>query len=68
MGEHGEGRVREALEQVLAGGAFDELAVQRLLSAAGEPAAVVVPEALRGYEVERAPAAVYDRLLAGAAP
>ena len=56
------------LEQALASGTFDELAVQRLLAAAQPPAAVTVPEALRGYEVERASAASYDRLLAAAAP
>ncbi len=65
---YGEERVREVLEQALAAGPFDELAVQRLLRAAGEEAAVTVPETLRGYEVERTPAAVYDRLLAAAAP
>ncbi len=64
MDEHGEERVREALEQALAAGAFDELAVQRLLSTAGDGAGVTVPETLRGYEVECTPAAVYDRLLA----
>ena len=68
MDEHGEKRVREVLEQALAGGSFDELAVQRLLVAAQAQAAVTVPEALRGYEVERTPASVYDRLLVAAAP
>ena len=48
--EHGEERVRGMLEQVLTGGTFDELAVQRLLTAAQDPQAVTVPEALRGYE------------------
>ena len=67
--EHGERRVREVLEQTLASGTFDELAVQRLLASAGQPAAAVtVPETLRGYEVESVSAAVYDRLLAAAAP
>ena len=56
------------LEQALASGTFDELAVQRLLAAAQPPAAVTVPETLRGYEVERASTASYDRLLAAAAP
>ena len=65
---YGEERVREVLRQALAAGPFDELAVQRLLRAAGEGAAVTVPETLRGYEVERTPAAAYDRLLAAAAP
>ena len=66
--EHGERRVREVLEQTLASGTFDELAVQRLLASARAPAAVTVPETLRGYEVESVSAAVYDRLLAAAAP
>ena len=66
--EHGEEPVRRVLEQALAGGSFDELAVQRLLAAARAPAVVTVPEALRGYEVERTPATVYDRLLAAVAP
>ena len=66
--EHGEEPVRGVLEETLAGGSFDELAVQRLLAAARAPAVVTVPEALRGYEVERTPASVYDRLLAAAAP
>ena len=66
--EHGEERVRGVLEQVLTGGTFDELAVQRLLTAAQDPQAVTVPEALRGYEVESASAAVYDRLLVAATP
>ncbi len=66
--EHGEERVRGVLEQVLDQERFDELAVQRLLTAAQGPAPVTVPEALRGYEVESASAAVYDRLLAAAAP
>ena len=42
------------------------LSPQRLLAAARAPAVVTVPEALRGYEVERTPASVYDRLLAAA--
>ena len=66
--EHGEERVRGVLEQVLTSGTFDELAVQRLLTAAQDPQAVTVPEALRGYEVESASAAVYDRLLVAATP
>ena len=66
--EHGERRVREVLEQTLASGTFDELAVQRLLASAQPAAAVTVPETLRGYEVESVSAAVYDRLLAAAAP
>ncbi len=53
--EHGDERVREVLEQALASGTFDELAVQRLLAAAQPSAPVTVPETLRGYEVERAP-------------
>ncbi len=56
------------LEQALASGTFDELAVQRLLTAAEAQAGVTVPETLRGYEAERASAASYDRLLAAAAP
>ena len=67
--EHGEERVREVLERVLdeAPGRFDELAVQRLLAEARPPAAVAVPPALRGYEVERASAADYDHLLGAVA-
>ena len=68
MDEYGERRVREVLEQTLASGTFDELAVQRLLASAQPAAAVTVPETLRGYEVESVSAAVYDRLLAAAAP
>ena len=64
--EYGERRVREVLEQTLASGTFDELAVQRLLASAQPAAAVTVPETLRGYEVESVSAAVYDRLLAAA--
>ena len=66
--EHGEERVRDVLEQVLEQERFDELAVQRLLASARAPEAVTVPEPLRGYEVESVSAAVYDRLLAAAAP
>ena len=66
--EHGEERVRDVLEQVLEQERFDELAVQRLLASARAPEAVTVPETLRGYEVESVSAAVYDRLLAAAAP
>ena len=48
--------VREVLEQTLASGTFDELAVQRLLASAQPAAAVTV----RGYEVERVSAAVIE--------
>ena len=67
--EHGAERVREALHEALASGSFDELAVQRLLTTAEAEAQaeVAVPETLRGYEVEHASAAVYDRLLPGGA-
>ena len=65
--EHGEERVRAVLEQVLEQERFDELAVQRLLAEARPPAAVAVPPALRGYEVERASAADYDHLLGAVA-
>ena len=66
--EHGEERVREALEACLAGdGRFDELAFRRSLAGARERREVVVPEALRGYRVERASARDYDRLLPGGA-
>ncbi len=68
VGEHGEERVREVVEQALEEERFDELAVQRLLTSVEERRAVTVPEALRGYEVESASAAVYDRLLVAAAP
>ena len=60
---HGEQRVRWALAQLLDGDGFDELALQRLLAADDPPEPVAVPEALRGYEVETASAADYDRLL-----
>ena len=67
-GGHGEERVREALEACLGGdGRFDELALRRSLAGAGERREVVVPEALRGYHVERASARDYDRLLPGGA-
>ena len=66
--EHGEERVRAALEACLGdGGRFDELAFRRSLAGARERREVVVPEALRGYEVERASARDYDRLLPGGA-
>ena len=68
LDEHGEQRVRDVLEQVLEQERFDELAVQRLLASARAPEAVTVPETLRGYEVGSVSAAVYDRLLAAAAP
>lgn len=64
--EHGEARVREALETSLAKDGFDELALRRSLAAVQETDAVTVPERLRGYRVERASAADYDRLLEGA--
>ncbi len=64
--EHGEARVREALEAGLAGDGFDELAIRRSLAAVQETDEVTVPEQLRGYRVERASAAAYDRLLEGA--
>ena len=68
VAEHGEERVREALEACLGGdGRFDELALRRSLAGAGERREVVVPEALRGYHVERASARDYDRLLPGGA-
>ena len=41
--------------------------MQRLLAEARPPAAVAVPPALRGYEVERASAADYDHLLGAVA-
>ena len=66
--EHGEARVRDALEACLAGdGRFDELAFRRSLAGARERHEVAVPEALRGYRVERASARDYDRLLPGGA-
>ena len=66
--EHGEERVRDALEACLAGdGRFDELAFRRSLAGVRERREVVVPEALRGYRVERASARDYDRLLPGGA-
>ncbi|MYB21221.1 MAG: hypothetical protein F4Y29_01650 [Chloroflexi bacterium] len=61
--EHGEERVREALETGLAEGNFDELAIRRSLATAQAPGEVTVPERLRGYRVERASVADYDRLL-----
>ncbi len=52
--EHGEERVREALEACLGdGGRSDELAFRRSLAGARERREVAVPEALRGYRVER---------------
>ena len=67
MAEHGEERVREALAACLAAGGFDELALRRSLAADAERREVTVPEALRGYRVERASARDYDRLLPGGA-
>ncbi len=61
--EHGEERLREALEAGLAEGGFDELAIRRSLAAAQAPDEVTVPERLRGYRVERASVTDYDRLL-----
>ncbi|MDE2967344.1 MAG: IS21 family transposase [Chloroflexota bacterium] len=61
--EHGEERVRVALEAGLAEGGFDELAIRRSLAAAQAPGEVTVPERLRGYRVECASLADYDRLL-----
>ena len=65
--EHGEERVRAALEACLDDGGFDELALRRSLAASGERREVAVPEALRGYRVESASARDYDRLLPGGA-
>ena len=61
--EHGEERVRAALEAGLAEGGFDELAVRRSLAASQAPDEVTVPERLRGYRVEQASLADFDRLL-----
>ena len=63
--EYGEELVRGALEAGLAEGGFDELALRRSLAAVQETGEVTVPERLRGYRVERASAADYDRLLEG---
>ena len=60
---HGEQRVRRALEQLDLKDGFDALSLQRLLADEDPPEPVAVPEALRGYEVESASAADYDRLL-----
>ena len=67
MAEHGEERVRGALEACLDDGGFDELALRRSLAVSGERREVAVPEALRGYRVESASARDYDRLLPGGA-
>ena len=68
VAEHGEESVRRALEACLEqGGRFDELAFRRSLAGIRERREVVVPEALRGYEVEHASARYYDRLLPGGA-
>lgn len=61
--EYGEELVREALEAGLAECGFDELALRRSLAAVQETGEVTVPERLRGYRVERASLADYDRLL-----
>ena len=58
------GRSRPASSR---GGHFDELAFRRSLATMHEQRQVVVPEALRGYEVEHASARDYDRLLPGGA-
>jgi len=69
--EHGEERVREVLERILAEAPaarrFDELAAQRLLVAAQTPPAVAVPLRLQGYQVETVSAAAYDHLLGAVA-
>ena len=68
VAEHGEDSVRRALEACLEDGSrFDELAFRRSLAGIRERREVVVPEALRGYEVEHASARDYDRLLPGGA-
>ena len=60
---HGEQRVRPVLEQLDLEDGLDALSLQRLLADEDPPEPVAVPEALRGYEVESASAADYDRLL-----
>lgn len=60
---HGEQRVLVALEQLDLEDGFDALGLERLLAEEDPPGPVAVPEALRGYEVETASAADYDRLL-----
>ena len=56
-------RVREELGADLIEGGFDELAIQRSLSAAQEPGKATVQEQLRSNRVDRASLADYDRLL-----
>lgn len=63
LDQHGEQRVRQALEQLDAEGGFELLSLERLLTDQDPPAPVAVPEALRGYQVETASAADYVRLL-----
>jgi len=66
LAHHGEQRMRQALAQLDAEDGFDPLSLERLLADQKSPAPVAVPEALRGFEVETASAAEYDRLLEAA--
>jgi hypothetical protein len=52
-----------ASEQLDLKDSFDALSLQRLLADEDPPEPVAVREALRGYQVESASAADYDRLL-----
>lgn len=61
--EHGEKLVRRTLERMLAQGRLDLVGLGAALRPA--PAQVAVPESLRGYAVESARAADFDRLLEG---
>ena len=60
---HGEQRVLAALEQLDLEDGFNALSLQRLRADEDPPGPVAVPKALRGYEVETASVADYDRLL-----
>ncbi len=61
--EHGEDLVRHALERMLSEGRLDLVGLGAALRP--EPAQGAVPESLRGYAVESARAADFDRLLEG---
>ena len=62
VADHGPGPVAEALEPALAAGRWDLLALRPPREA---PAAVTVPEPLRGYEIASARAVDFDALLPG---
>jgi len=63
--DHGEAAVGAALRQALSQGRIDLLALSEKVHATAPRHPTVVPEALRGYEVEASRASDYDWLLKG---